>query len=139
MHRWSDTLRLVSTGAATAQERKGHPVIDPDEDDAVEDEPYVEDTAEPHLNQKFWRGWRCSYTKQDNINEKRVKARRHLGKLARGLADAIQKKSKALAAATMSRPWADKLNSKVKQKLKSKASATRVALFFKAKRLAQQE
>ena len=139
MHRWSDTLRLVSTGAATAQERNAHSVIDPDEDDAVEDEPYVEDTAEPHLNQKFWRGWRCSYTKQDNIKEERLKARRHLGKLSRGLADAIQKKSKALAAATMSRPWADKLNSKVKQKLKSKASAKRVALFVKAKRLAQQE
>ena len=69
--------------------------------------------------------------KQDNINEERVKARRHLGKLARGLADAIQKKSKALAAATMSRPWADKLNSKVKQKLKSKTSAKLVALIFK--------
>jgi hypothetical protein len=139
LHRWSDTLRLASKGAATGEERTCHPVIDPDGDEAVEDEPYVEDTAEPHVNQKFWRGWRCSYTKQDNINEERMKARRHLGKLSRGLADAIQKKSKALAKATMSRPWADKLNSKVKQKLKSQASAKRVALFFKAKRLAHQE
>ena len=132
-------MRLFSTGAATPQERKGHPVIDPDADDALEDEPYVEDAAEPNLNQKFWRGWRCSYTKQDNIKEERLKARRHLGKLSRGLADAIQKKSKALAAATMSRPWADKLNSKLKQKLKSQASANRVALLFKAKRLAHEE
>ena len=139
MHRWSDTLRLVSTGAATAQERKGHPVIDPDEDDAVEDEPYVEDTAEPHLNQKFWRGWRCNYTKQDNINEERLKARRHLGNGREAWPTPFRKNSKALAAATMSRPWADKLNSKVKQKLKSKASAKRVALLFKAKRLAHQE
>ena len=54
----------IMTGAAAQADRQGTPFTDIDAP-AVPAEPGIEeeeDPAEPGINTKWWRGWRCSYT-----------------------------------------------------------------------------
>ena len=64
----------------------------------------------PNIETKWWRGWRCSYTRHENVGEERLRQRKHLVRLAAEITTPLKANMKADV--SISTPWEDKARSR---------------------------
>ena len=106
------------SGAPCPRRRQGHPMIDPDEEGPPEPNEEEELPDNPNIETKWWRGWRCSYTRHENVGEERLRQRKHLVRLAAEITTPLKAKMKA--SVSVSTPWGRELALK-RQRYHSKA------------------
>lgn len=119
-----NTLMTNVPGVAA---RTGHPVLENRADQADEEDPApVPADGSPPLSTKWWKGWRCSYKKDETPSEQSNRLQKTLSANHNTLAPALHRAKEPFRCKTMQEK--SEAMEKATEKRRARAKATRAAL-----------